>query len=125
MLAPRCRAMTYDDDSGGKMPAEDGGRGKRRVTESTQCAGIALSQTSDESKTVVQVRSHNIRETISKRGEWDEPTRRASAQLTKNLTKDHRSPNPQAKREYDRLGFILCGSVIYRAWTFFYEKTLL
>lgn len=23
------------------------------------------------------------------------------------------------------LGFILCGSVIYRAWTFFYEKTLL
>ncbi len=24
-----------------------------------------------------------------------------------------------------RLGFILCGSVIYRAWTFFYEKTLL
>ncbi len=27
---------------------------------------------------------------------------------------------------HDRgLGFILCGSVIYRAWTFFYEKTLL
>jgi hypothetical protein len=102
MLAPRRRAMTYDDDGGGKMPAEDGGRGKRRVTdESTQCAGIALSQTSDESETVVRVRSHNIRETISKWGEWDEPTRRASAQLTKNLTKDYRSPNPQAKREYD------------------------
>ena len=101
MLALRHRAMNDDDDGGGMMLAEDGGRGKRRVMESTQSAGIALSQTSDESEMVVRVRNHNIHETISKRGEWDERTRRASAQLTKNLTKDHRSPNPQAKREYD------------------------
>jgi hypothetical protein len=37
------------------------------------------------------------------------------------------SEGEQRERDEERegLGFILCGSVIYRAWTFFYEKTLL
>jgi hypothetical protein len=35
------------------------------------------------------------------------------------------TPNTMDGDDRYRLGFILCGSVIYRAWTFFYEKTLL